>query len=186
MAPIKFEENIKEKLDKRTIQPSIEAWNKLSARLNENKKRNNKPFWWLGIAASIIGVFFVASQFFNNDVKVEDDHKIVVTPEVVKQDDISTGSITAIKIVVEKAKNINESSEEIKLKDDKKSNQIIKKQTIIKQHNTKENIVIAQENNLHKLKEENSKPEKVILKDLTFEASENSRCCCANQKLKRE
>ena len=64
MAPIKFEENIKEKLEKRTLQPSSQAWNALSEKLEEDtKKPANKTFWWLGIAASFVGILFVVNSF---------------------------------------------------------------------------------------------------------------------------
>ncbi len=70
MAPIKFENDFKEKLDKRTIAPSNEAWNKLSERLDaEESQSNNKGFWWIGIAASIIGILFAIFQFSKNDIE---------------------------------------------------------------------------------------------------------------------
>ena len=60
MAPIKFEEQLKEKLEKRTIQPSDDAWKTLANRLdNHDKSQNRKAFWWIGIAASIVGVALV-------------------------------------------------------------------------------------------------------------------------------
>ncbi|WP_299251100.1 hypothetical protein [uncultured Lacinutrix sp.] len=66
MAPIKYEEDIKSRLDKRTIKPSAKSWDTLSQRLdNEEKKNNKKGFWWLGIAASIIGVLLVSNFFLN-------------------------------------------------------------------------------------------------------------------------
>jgi hypothetical protein len=87
MAPIKFDENIKEKLEGRNIQPSSEAWNKLSERLDNQKKNgSSKPYWWLGIAASIIGILLVVSQFLNNEIKVEASPKVVETPMLIKQD----------------------------------------------------------------------------------------------------
>ena len=47
MAPIKFEENIKDKLEKRIIDPSVNSWNKLSDRLDKHKDgSNNKKIWW--------------------------------------------------------------------------------------------------------------------------------------------
>jgi len=64
MAPIKFEENIKEKLEKRTLQPSSQAWNTLSEKLEKDtNKPTNKAFWWLGIAASLVGILFVVNLF---------------------------------------------------------------------------------------------------------------------------
>ncbi len=67
MAPIKFEENIKDKLEKRTIHPSEDAWSKLSSKLDEQEgESNSKVVWWIGIAASLVGVFLVTTLFFNN------------------------------------------------------------------------------------------------------------------------
>lgn len=68
MAPMKFEEQLKEKLEQRKLQPSIDAWNKLSNKLetNESTKRSNN-FWWLGIAASFVGVLIIIASFYNND-----------------------------------------------------------------------------------------------------------------------
>ncbi len=66
MAPIKFEEDIREKLEKRTIEPSANAWDKLSRQLEaEDKKQNRKGYWWLGVAASVIGILFVMNGYFN-------------------------------------------------------------------------------------------------------------------------
>ena len=87
MAPIKFDEHIKEKLEGRNIQPSNQAWNKLSERLDVHEKnKNHKGYWWLGIAASVIGILFVVSQFFNHDIKVETNTKVAETPVIIKED----------------------------------------------------------------------------------------------------
>ena len=65
MAPIKFEEQLKDKLEKRSIKPSQDAWNKLSDRLDEAEgKQNNNRFWWLGIAAAIVGVLLAITFVF--------------------------------------------------------------------------------------------------------------------------
>ncbi|MFD2915567.1 hypothetical protein [Psychroserpens luteus] len=67
MAPIKFEENIKDKLEKRTVQPSIGAWDKLSTDLNANDKKNKRGLlFYISIAASIIGVLLVTTVMFNS------------------------------------------------------------------------------------------------------------------------
>jgi hypothetical protein len=66
MAPIKFEENIKEKLEKRTIEPSADAWSTLSVNLKINDKKNTQGvLFYIGIAASVIGVLFVTTIMFN-------------------------------------------------------------------------------------------------------------------------
>jgi hypothetical protein len=67
MAPIKFEENIKDKLDKRTLSPSSDGWSKLSDRLDADEKKSKTPlFWWLSIAAGLIIMIAVSVRFFNN------------------------------------------------------------------------------------------------------------------------
>ncbi|WP_250434827.1 MSCRAMM family adhesin SdrC [Hanstruepera flava] len=68
MAPVKFEEHIKDKLEQRAIKPSETAWNKLADRLDTNdQKLSHAKFWWIGIAASIVIVLVVSNIFFNNN-----------------------------------------------------------------------------------------------------------------------
>ena len=79
MAPIKFEENIKDKLEKRTLSPSSEGWSKLSERLDADEKKSKKPiYWWLSIAAGLIIMIAVSVQFFNSKDTKE------VMPQVVE------------------------------------------------------------------------------------------------------
>ncbi|MCX7546663.1 hypothetical protein OS188_01710 [Xanthomarina sp. F1114] len=66
MAPNKFEEHIKTKLEKRTLEPSGQAWEKLSEKLEiDNKKSSSKTLWKLAIAASLVGILFMVNMFFN-------------------------------------------------------------------------------------------------------------------------
>ena len=87
MAPNKFEDNIKDKLENRRLQTSPEAWSHLSDRLEHQEKgQKGFPFWLLGVAASIIGVLLVVTQFLMSDIK-ETPPEIVGTPEVILQDE---------------------------------------------------------------------------------------------------
>lgn len=80
MAPIKFEDKLKDKLENRSLQPSSDAWNTLADRLDKEDKKNNKiRFWWIGIAASIVGVILVTTQFYKNTPAVE----VEVSPIIV-------------------------------------------------------------------------------------------------------
>ena len=46
MAPLKFEEHIKEKLEQRKLQPSADAWQRLNEHLDDDSaKKNNKAFF---------------------------------------------------------------------------------------------------------------------------------------------
>ena len=64
MAPIKFEEHIKEKLDEREIQPSAGSWDKLDSRLNKPKKGSGRKVWISAVAA--VMVLLIASLLFVN------------------------------------------------------------------------------------------------------------------------
>ncbi|WP_142785309.1 hypothetical protein [Changchengzhania lutea] len=87
MAPIKFEEHIKDQLEKRSLQPTTDAWDKLSERLeHQEKTQNKKPYWWLGLAASVVGALFVVSQFINQKEAQEDTPKVVVSPQIISSD----------------------------------------------------------------------------------------------------
>jgi len=96
MAPIKFEETIKKQLKSREIQPSSEAWDTLSKRLDDNKKKPNKTLLWYSIAAGFIGLLFIGSLVFSekntnpNELLVIEDfeesnkaseEKIIETPK---------------------------------------------------------------------------------------------------------
>ena len=62
----KFNEQIKASLENRRLQPSTDAWEKLSNRLDIGaKKKQNNVFWYIGIAASIIGILLVALPINN-------------------------------------------------------------------------------------------------------------------------
>lgn len=165
MAPIKFEENIKDKLDKRTLQPSTEAWHKLSDRLDANEKKGNKKtIWWIGLAASIVGVLFVVSQFFNNSAAQKNVPQVVDTPQVetileearknqIEEEDIIRNT------VIEDAKIIKEP----KFKNPKNVIAITNDNMVV------EDKVVAQENITPELKIETNKPIAIVLEKLTLE-----------------
>lgn len=112
MAPIKFEDNIKTKLEKRSIQPSRDAWSQLSSQLDtEHKKKSTRRFFYIGIAASMIGVLFVTTLFLKSS---EGQH---IMPSIVnttgeentqklerKQPNVSTSVVTAISSPIESKK----------------------------------------------------------------------------------
>ena len=78
MAPIKFEENIKEKLEQRRLEPSQDAWASLSNRLDkESNNRNKGLFLYLGIAASIVGVLLVYSLLIKSSSEVDGIQEVV-------------------------------------------------------------------------------------------------------------
>ena len=64
-----FEKESKGKLEARLIQPSTGSWDRLSERLDNQKSKQQykQKYWWLGVAASLVGVLFIAQHFFYND-----------------------------------------------------------------------------------------------------------------------
>ena len=67
MAPIKFEEQLKDKLEKRSLEPSADSWAKLSERLDADEKKSRNPwFWWMGIAAGFVIMLAIAVQAFGS------------------------------------------------------------------------------------------------------------------------
>ncbi len=110
MAPVKFDKNVKEQLEKRTIQPSSDAWGKLSKRLDAEEQTEKKAsYWWLGIAASIIGIVLVATQFFNNNTKE-------IIPQVVD----NPSKVEEIKIIKEPIKVVSETQKIVSIKKEDK------------------------------------------------------------------
>ncbi|MGJ8592009.1 MAG: hypothetical protein ACSHXF_05650 [Aquaticitalea sp.] len=81
MAPIKQEEQMKDKLEKRSLQPSADSWANLANRLDAQEKSKKASLaWWFGVAASIVGILFVTTMYFNNQ-SVEHDPQIIVNSE---------------------------------------------------------------------------------------------------------
>lgn len=90
---MKYEEQMKDAMEQRTIQPSADSWQKLSKQLDaEAPKKNRKGFWYLGIAASIIGVLLIANMFNKDTVnKIEPIIVDTETKEAIKGIDTKNG-----------------------------------------------------------------------------------------------
>ena len=91
MAPIKFDDHIREQLQEREIQPSDTAWEKLNTQLNQSSKKNKRTPWF-AIAASVIGLVIVASLVFKNQIntipdatKIVDANSNIIKEEVKKE-----------------------------------------------------------------------------------------------------
>tara|TARA_R110002049_G_scaffold137695_3_gene297747 strand:+ start:5538 stop:6305 length:768 start_codon:yes stop_codon:yes gene_type:complete len=164
MAPIKFEDNIKDKLENRRLKPSVDAWDNLSERLdNQDKKKNVKPIWWLGIAASVIGVLLVVSQFVN---KVEDVPVIVDSPANIEKHQIIEPLLSS-----EKQEN-KEASVDEKTHEKSEYKKILKEKTvIINSMNTNQPETAVAINEAKKEEQDiaNIKSVEVLKKELSFE-----------------
>ena len=116
MAPIKFEEDIKDKLEKRTVMPSEASWSKLSQRLDGEEKRNKRSsFWWFGIAASITALVFVSITYFNSQERETLSPKMVEekVEEFINETDIINKE-QPIEVVADETSKIEEENALIK------------------------------------------------------------------------
>ncbi|MEZ7494100.1 hypothetical protein QO206_01285 [Leeuwenhoekiella aequorea] len=112
MAPMKFEENIREKLEKREINPSPSAWEQIESELDASAARKEKKsFGWFFIAASFIGILVIAGMFFLN-TDLPENQQIVVNPvEEIKTQEQITDAIDEVN-VPDKELELNSSPED--------------------------------------------------------------------------
>ena len=93
MEPNKLDLEIKQKLDDRTIQPSAQAWDRLSAKLDSAEKTKSKRNYnWIYIAASLVGFSLIGTVFFT------------VLDTVIVDNNLPT-------VVLEQKKDVNKSEE---------------------------------------------------------------------------
>lgn len=163
MAPINFENNIKDKLDERMLKPSTDAWGKLSDRLdNQDKNNNKKPYWWLGLAASIVGVLFIVSQFLNNETKVNYAPKIADMPEVIQHSETNS-------IVVENDKVLN-NIEGVQVKTEIETTKKVEAKKLVDTKKEQELVATVNERTIVSKEKTNSiATSELPKKDVTFE-----------------
>lgn len=92
MVPNKFEEQVREQLNSREIQPSENAWDRLDAMLSvAEEKKTKRSFGWLYIAASIL-VFVTAGLFFFNQNTSEITPDATIVNQEVTKDSVNDSS----------------------------------------------------------------------------------------------
>lgn len=153
MAPIKFEDNIREKLQERELTPSKDAWAKLASQLDEQvPAKNNTKFIWFAVAASFIGILLVTTLFFNkeeaNTQMVKED-----TKEILENTNKVNEEIASEKIEIEKIEEV--------------TNDIVEEKPIIKNRvvNSKENVAVSKEETNTNLKNTANNSEAVALEN---------------------
>ena len=109
MAPNKFEKQLKDTLERRTIAPSKIAWSQLDTQLDVQKNKQKFPFWWFSIAATFLGVFLAIFVFNDKpdpiNVVIEDVKKEILLPSEINQinkQNKLTKIITSPELVVDK------------------------------------------------------------------------------------
>ena len=131
MEPNKIDNQIREKLNAREIQPSAQAWDRLDAMLAvSEEKKSKKGYGWFFVAASTILFFGLGFFLFNsNETKEINNSNPIVT--TIKEEMDSTEAYKINKISVEKAQPVlvqNEVnySKTQKEKKSKETNELIK------------------------------------------------------------
>ena len=131
MAPIKFEEKLKDKLEKRSLSPSSDGWMKLSERLDAEEKKSKNPwFWWIGIAAGVIIMLGIAVQSFS-DKDVQSDTQKLVEEEIIENSINDKGLSIKKTETIEVAVEDDQIKAEVRSDNGKKQPQIIKNKAVI-------------------------------------------------------
>lgn len=128
----KFEQNIKEVLEKRRIKPSVKAWDKLETKLdNTSEVRSLKTYYW--IAASVIVLIAISMFILNPENSV-----VPQVVETIEKNKINTEEIhIEPEISIENKEAIVESKEEkelVTIKRDlpeNKNNEVDKKRVLV-------------------------------------------------------
>ena len=149
MAPIKFEEQIKDKLEAREVSPSSGAWSKLFQQLDAEESQNKKPlFWWFGIAASIALLVFVSAIYFNNIEESSIDNTIV-NDKIKPNNNIESPFIDEVKENIQIANTVVNNEDEFEAKEGQtpsvKTNKInTKKNTIVLTKSRTQDVAVAE------------------------------------------
>lgn len=71
MAPNKFEKKAKDVLERRTITPSQDAWAQLNKKLEQSEKKRKLSVWWIGLAATLVGIMLAITLFNKEEAMPE-------------------------------------------------------------------------------------------------------------------
>lgn len=83
MAQMKLEDSMKERLEKRTMEPSPAAWDRIAGKLETQKvvKKSNRTLW-MAIAASFIGGVIATLVILNQQSLTQGNDQLVITPDI--------------------------------------------------------------------------------------------------------
>lgn len=116
MEPNKLEDDFRDKLNQRTIQPSEMAWDRLDAMLSvAEEKKPKRNYSWLYIAATFVGLLFVGVFLMNQQKEViriqENTVKMVENQSEATTESEENGSIPVThELISEAGQNGNEAN----------------------------------------------------------------------------
>lgn len=136
MGKLKFEKTFSEKLKCREIEPKGESWEKLSKRLDASREtKRGTTYWWIGIAATIIGAILIFGSYFNEPVS--ESPGIVNVPKkqpAEEETDVQKNSSEEVKleeiVYKEKEAQNNTIEKELKISEEQKPGSIKSKSAV--------------------------------------------------------
>lgn len=146
MEPNKLENEFKNQLNQRSIQPSENSWDRLDAMLTVAEHKSKRSFKWVYIAASLVGFTLIGFFLFNqqkNEGLIIPENNVVIEEkqpsEVIEKPEVSIESI-ALKtnpttVVATTVYDVNKSKRPTEI--DPKKEQVLD----LAIANTKENVV---------------------------------------------
>ena len=142
MAQHKIDNQIREKLNAREIQPSAQAWDRLDAMLTvSEEKKPKKGYGWFFVAASMILFIGLGFFLFNSNETIEVNNSIPVVTTI-KEEINSTETNTINEISIEKQQPVLVQNKVIYSKKQSKfiksveTNELIKEENIIQENPT--------------------------------------------------
>jgi len=160
MKQVKWEDDVKDALEKRVIKPSETSWNTLSERLEASEKQQTKPmYWWIGIAASITAVLFITTMFFSGNTPEIQNPILVDTEEQHDEQTFKLDQLQPEQHVVEQ-KDVLDSADPIEGKQEPKRPMTSQNTRIVKSSQITQESSIGSENVLETL--ENQKVTEIV------------------------
>ena len=141
MEPNKIDNQIREKLNAREIQPPAQAWDRLDAMLTvSEEKKPKKGYGWFFVAASTILFFGLGFFLFNsNETKEINNSNPIVTTINEVMDSTEANKINEISVEKEQhvlVQNEENYSKTQKNKKSKETNELIKEETSTKDNSS--------------------------------------------------
>lgn len=142
MAPNKLDNQIKDKLNAREIQPTAQAWDRLDAMLAvSEEKKQKKGYGWFFVAASMLFFFGLGFFLFNSNETTEINNSTPIVTTIKEElDTVKTNKIDEISLKKEQPvlvqNEVNYSKKELRNIKPVKTEELIKEKNIIQENPT--------------------------------------------------
>ncbi len=175
MAPLKFEEDIKEKLEERVIKPSVSSWEQLAERLDDVPSQQSKKkaiFRYMAIAACFTGILILSTVY---TIDKEKQNHIDIVESVEENEEIKQEETTrpleiipTEQIAIQKELEASIASKTIKTskrEEKEKSNKLSKSQRKVEKKSIVEAIAHEENKAIHKVEKPINKELPVPVED---------------------